>query len=79
MERIRFDNHFAPGSVHWRRIAVRLVDEQAVAVEAAALGHTTIVGVRGEAAQHGTLPFPHLPNRLRLPTDAALVIFETGL
>ena len=76
---IRFDDHLAPGAVHRCRIAVRLVDNQAVAVETGAGRHTTLVGIGGEAAQHGSLPLPHLPDRLHLPADAALVIFETGV
>jgi|GEM_PF-5443259 len=79
MERVRFDDHLAPGSVHRRRIVVRLVDNQAVAIETTAAGHTTLVGIRREAAQQGSLSLPHLSNRLRLPTHAALVISEAGL
>ena len=69
----------APFSVDWHRVTIRFVGHQTVAIELGLRGHTTIVGKRRQAAQQGTLPFPHLPNRFRLPTHTALVIFETGL
>src|SRR6266567_8519354 len=79
MEGIGFHNHISPRSVHRRRVAVSLVDNQAVPVEPGSGGHTTIVRIRRQAPQNGALPLPHLSNGLRLPTHSALIISEARL
>ena len=68
----------APFSVDWHRVTIRFVGHQTVAIELGLRGHTTIVGKRRQAAQQGTLPFPHLPNGLHLPADPAAIILKTG-
>src|SRR5581483_2300996 len=77
VEGIGFDHHILPGPVHRYGVAIGLVGHQAVSVEPGRCGDTTVVGKRGQAAQHWALLLPHLPNGLSLSADPPAIVLET--